>query len=68
LSKRDQERFKIAFEKARRLFGNGQDACAWLNESSVALGNMTPISLLKTDAGLDAVLYELSQMEYGHPV
>lgn len=68
LSKRDQQRFKIAFEQARRLFENDLDACAWLNESSAALGNVTPVSLLKTDTGLEAVLYELSQMEYGHPV
>lgn len=68
MSKQDQHRFKIAFEKARLLFENDLDACAWLNESSAAMGHVTPVSLLKTDTGLAAVLYELAQMEYGHPV
>jgi uncharacterized protein (DUF2384 family) len=61
-------RFKIALGKARALFEDEQLALAWLHERSVPLGNVTPASVLSTDAGLEAVLHELSQMEYGHPV
>lgn len=61
-------RYEQAFAAARRLFGNDEDAAAWLGEPSAALGNVTPTSLLATDEGLQLVIYEINQMEYGHPV
>lgn len=61
-------RYDTALKEARRVFGNSSEAKGWLQEPSVPLGGVTPASLLNTDDGLNIVLYELSQMEYGHPV
>jgi len=64
----EKRRFEMAFDKACRLFGNESDAYAWMNEPSIPLGNVTPLSLLATEEGLELVLYELIAMEYGLPV
>lgn len=63
----ERRRYEAAFQEACRVFGNPEDAQGWLNEPSIPLG-VTPMSLLVTDDGLNTVLYELAQMEYGHPV
>jgi len=64
----EKQRFATAFEKALNLFGNESDAYGWMNEPSIPLGNVTPLSLLATDEGLELVLYELNTMEYGLPI
>ena len=64
----EQERYTVAVEAARKVFGNDDDAVGWLNERCAALGQVIPKSLLSDDDGLECVLYELHQMEYGHPV
>jgi len=64
----EKQRYREAFAKALRLFGNESDAYGWLNEPSFPLGDVTPLSLLSTAQGFELVLYELSQMEFGHPV
>jgi len=64
----ESERYKKAFDKAYQIFGNENDAHAWLNEPSIPLGKVTPKSLLGTQQGLELVLYELVAMEYGLPV
>lgn len=64
----EKRRYETAFKSALQLFGNKRDAQGWLNEPSEAMGNVIPRTLLATDKGLERVLYELSQMEYGHPV
>lgn len=64
---REKQRYDIALEAALKLFGNEADAIGWLNEPSIPLGNVCPVALLTTDDGLSKVLYEIAQMEYGHP-
>jgi len=64
----EKQRYAKAFNKACELFGNESDAHAWLSEPSLPLGNVTPLSLLGTEQGLELVLYELVGMEYGLPV
>jgi len=64
----EQQRYEKAHERVCQLIGNKRGAHGWLNEPSAAMGNVIPRSLLKTEQGLDRVLYELGQMEYGHPV
>jgi len=64
----EQQLYEKAYERAYQLFGNKRNAHGWLNEPSIAMGNVIPRSLLATEQGLDRVLYELGQMEYGHPV
>jgi putative toxin-antitoxin system antitoxin component (TIGR02293 family) len=61
-------RYGKALERAKAVFENEEDALAWLREPSIPLGHVTPLSLLGTEEGLKLVLYELDQMEYGHPV
>lgn len=61
-------RYRKAYSEALKLFGNEKDARGWLREPSKALGNVSPESLLSTKKGLALVLYELAQMEHGHPV
>jgi putative toxin-antitoxin system antitoxin component (TIGR02293 family) len=68
MEKTEQQRYATAFAAARLVFENDEDATGWLNEPSIPLGNAPPKSLLVTDEGLELVLYELGQMEYGQPV
>lgn len=68
LSKREKQRFLRAYAKACTVFDSEEDALGWLSEPSLALGNVIPKELLTTDKGLSLVLYELAQMEFGHPV
>ena len=37
----------------------------WLKSPCRVLGNVTPLSLLETDAGIEAVLNELGRIEHG---
>jgi len=64
----EKRQFAIAFEKACSLFGNESDAYGWMSEPSILLGNVTPMSLLAAEEGLDLVLYEFNAMEYSLPV
>lgn len=63
-----RQRYRIVLEEARRVFENGDVARAWIEERSIPLGNVTPLSLLETDDGMKLVLRELGQIEYSHPV
>ena len=64
----EKQRYEKVLEATRKLFGNKHDAISWLRESSVPLDNVTPQSLLATEDGFALVLYEIGQMEFGHPV
>lgn len=68
MDKSEQQRYATAFAAALGVFENEEDAIGWLNDISVPLGSVPPKSLLATEEGLELVLYELAQMEYGHPV
>lgn len=64
----NDERYRIALEVATAVLEDEQEAKAWMEERSEALGGARPIDLVQTDEGLKQVLYELAQMDYGHPV
>lgn len=68
MGKREKQRFLRAYAKACTVFDSEEDALGWLSEPSLALGNAIPKKLLTSDKGLSLVLYELAQMEFGHPV
>jgi len=62
-----QHRTRV-LERAFEVLESEERALAWLNQTSPALGDVTPASLLATEGGTERVLYELGQIEYGHPV
>jgi putative toxin-antitoxin system antitoxin component (TIGR02293 family) len=47
------------------VFGNIEQFIAWTNHKNKALGDKTPISLLKSKFGADMVLDELGRIEHG---
>ncbi|MGD0830712.1 MAG: antitoxin Xre/MbcA/ParS toxin-binding domain-containing protein [Terracidiphilus sp.] len=53
---------------AERVWGNETDATEWLNSPHSELRGMTPLSLLKTEAGGRAVEALLGALEFGFPV
>jgi putative toxin-antitoxin system antitoxin component (TIGR02293 family) len=52
-------------EEATRVFGSEPKAARWLNARSPALYACTPLSLLDSDAGAQAVSDELGRIEFG---
>ena len=64
----DDQRYLKALEVATMVLEDEQEARAWMEESSASLGGARPIDLVQTDEGLRLVLYELEQMDFGHPV
>jgi len=58
-------RLADVFARATEVFENKDEARAWLQEESTALGGITPWSLLDTTAGGDMVIRELGRIEYG---
>jgi putative toxin-antitoxin system antitoxin component (TIGR02293 family) len=61
-------RLNVVLNQAIRVFENEADARVWLEQTSFALGNVTPKSLLNTDGGMELVLSELGRMDFGLPV
>lgn len=53
------------FEEATRIFGAEERAAGWLNHPSPFLYNVTPLSLLDSDGGAQAVSEELGRIDYG---
>jgi len=53
------------FEEATRILGTEQRAAGWLNHPSPYLYNVTPLSLLNSDGGAQAVSDELIRIDYG---
>ena len=51
--------------KAEEVFGDLEKAHRWLRSPSRVLGGQTPLSLLDTDVGAQAVEDELIRIEYG---
>lgn len=64
----NEERYRRALEVATAVLEDEQEASAWMKEPSVPLGGARPIDLVQTEEGLRQVLYELAQMDFGHPV
>ncbi len=53
------------FEDAVRVFGSEEKAALWLRTPSAVLSNATPLSLLDSDAGTQAVGDELGRIDFG---
>lgn len=53
------------YTKSLEVFEDAEDASCWLKQCNVALGNIAPIELLDTSAGIEMVLEELIRIEYG---
>ena len=53
------------FEEATRVLGAETRAAGWLNHPSPYLHNVTPLSLLDSDGGAQAVSEELVRIDYG---
>lgn len=53
------------FEEAVRVFGTETKAARWLNTVSPLLYGVTPLSLLDSDAGAQAVSGELVRIDFG---
>lgn len=64
----NDERYRRALEVATTVLEDEQEARAWMEESSAPLGGARPIDLIRTEEGLRQVLYELAQMDSGHPI
>jgi len=47
------------------VFDDIQNFYSWLKSPSIALGNMTPIELLKDSYGKEMVMEELNRIDYG---
>jgi putative toxin-antitoxin system antitoxin component (TIGR02293 family) len=53
--------------RAEDILGSSDGALAWLERPNADLAGKTPLSLLDTDVGAEAVLNTLSAMHYGFP-
>jgi putative toxin-antitoxin system antitoxin component (TIGR02293 family) len=58
-------RLADVFARASEVFEDKNEARAWMQEESRALGGVTPWSLLDTSAGIDLVIRELGRIEHG---
>jgi putative toxin-antitoxin system antitoxin component (TIGR02293 family) len=52
-------------EEGTRVFGSQEKAARWLNTPTPALYAVTPLSLLESDAGTQAVTDELGRIDFG---
>ena len=52
-------------EEACRVFGSENKAAKWLSTSSAVFSELTPLSLLDSDAGTQAVTDELTRIDFG---
>lgn len=53
------------YEEATRVLGAEERAAGWLNQPSPFLFDVTPLSLLDSDGGAQAVMEELGRIDYG---
>lgn len=53
------------FEEASRVLGSGTKAAQWLGTPSIVLFESKPLSLLDSDAGAQAVIEELTRIDFG---
>ena len=78
VSKRSLERKKLTSSQSEKLtevallydygldvFGDAKKFPRWLERSNLALGGITPKSLLDTNQGIKAIKTELFKIEYG---
>ncbi len=53
------------FERAVDVFGNEINAATWMKSPILALGNVPPIKILDTSAGIEMITMLLGRIEYG---
>lgn len=58
-------RLAKVFASAESILGTKEKAKHWLVTRNRALGNVTPLSLLETEAGVDEVIDVLGRIEFG---
>jgi putative toxin-antitoxin system antitoxin component (TIGR02293 family) len=58
-------RLARVFVQAKRTLGSEEKARRWILKPNRVLGNESPIRLLDTDVGKEAVLEELGRIEHG---
>lgn len=60
-------RTAMVLERAIQVFGSMEAAGSWLRQSIIALGGVSPLSLLDTGFGAELVERALVAIEHGHP-
>lgn len=55
----------LLYDYGLDVFGDAKKFPRWLERSNLALGGVTPKSLLDTNQGIKAIKTELSRIEYG---
>lgn len=60
-----QLRTRSALTRATEVFDDLPAASAWLHQEIRSLGGMTPLSLMKTESGLQRVMDTLGRIEQG---
>ena len=58
-------KIKLVQDRCLEVFDDPTMCDGWLKSPCRVLGNVTPLSLLETDAGIEAVLNELGRIEHG---
>lgn len=58
-------RITRVYTRTLEFFGSAPQAVTWLKKPALALDDRTPLSLLDTEVGAEAVLRLLGQLEYG---
>lgn len=58
-------RIARVYARTHHYFGTHHQASAWLSKPALALGDLTPWSLLDADLGAEQVMTLLDQLEYG---
>ncbi len=55
----------MLLNKGLEVFGNSENLTMWLNSKNIALGGISPISLLDNAFGINMVTNELTKIEHG---
>jgi len=53
------------YRRVRNVVGDEESARRWLTQPCLALGDLTPLSLLDTDEGTQAVRDEITRIQWG---
>jgi putative toxin-antitoxin system antitoxin component (TIGR02293 family) len=58
-------RIALVSLRCEEVFGKNKVCNEWLKTKNIALGDKTPLSLMRSDFGIDMVLNELGRIEHG---
>lgn len=56
---------QLLFNKGTDVFGNGEKFYKWLTSKNIALGGISPVSLLDNTFGIMMIKDEITQIEHG---